>query len=88
MRGYGGDVTEQQIFEKVKTAHAAAQIKHGSWAGLSKEQQCEAIEEEISEWIGAHDADIVDGDHVEISEAIDVIVVMIRRIMFLTGEDQ
>lgn len=81
-------MTLWQIFEKLKTEHARSLAKHGKWVDMPEEKRLKAIHEEFSEWFRAQQAGDVDGPHGEIAEALQVMNVMARRIMFLTGEDQ
>lgn len=81
-------MTHQQIYERLKTEHAAALLKHGKWKDLEDGKQRKAILDELKEWEDAWFINDVHGPHGEIEELIDLINVAFRRIMYLTGEDQ
>jgi hypothetical protein len=75
-----------EIFEKVKAENARSKEEHGSWVHLDTGSQNIAIFDELIEWNEAQEARDTHGGHGEINEAIHVINVMARRIMYLTGE--
>ena len=80
-------MTLQEIFEKVKMEHARSMLKYGKWTEIPKDEQRKAIRREVREWITANRNHDIHGPHGEIVEAIQVMNVMARRIMYLTGED-
>lgn len=81
-------MTLARIIEKLKAEHARSMLKHGKWADQPEEVQMKAIHGEFSEWSRAQVNGDIYGEHGEIAEAIQVMNVMARRIMYLTGEDQ
>ncbi|HAS53491.1 MAG TPA: hypothetical protein DCS42_04825 [Nitrospiraceae bacterium] len=78
----------QDIFKSVEAEHNHSLRKHGKWIDKPKNEQFEAIDEEIGEWKSAAKRHDIYGEHGEVAEAIQVMNVMARRIMYLTGEDQ
>lgn len=79
-------MTLDQIYEKLKMEHSRSWAKHGPWRELSHLDQKEAIEEEYEEWLLAYYGGDINGDHGEIAEALQLMNVLARRIMALTGE--
>lgn len=58
--------------------------KHPTWDDMSDDQQRTAITGEYNEWLTAYYSSDVHGEHGEISEALDCIVVLARRVMELS----
>ncbi len=59
-------------------------VKYPTWEKLSNKEQVEAVFDELEEWGEAVESGDVHGEHGEISEAIDCIAVLARRIMELS----
>ena len=79
-------MTMQEIWEKIKLENARSKEKHGMWRDTPSLDQRDAISGEFFEWWDAHVAGDVDGEHGELTEAVHLANVCIRRIMALTGE--
>lgn len=82
-------MTPQQVFEKLKGEHARGLRKHGKWKGnYTDHEQSEAIRDEFAEWYAAYVISDINGEHGEMVELLHLMNVAMRRIMFLSGEDQ
>lgn len=79
-------MTLNEIIEKLKMENARSRERYGLWKDLASLDHADAIHSEFEEWQDAYYGGDVDGEHGEIAEAIHVMNVMARRIMFLTGE--
>lgn len=79
-------MTFDQVIEKLKMENAASLLKYGLWKDIPTQEQADAIQGEYTEWYRAYIDGDIDGEHGEIAEAIDLMNVCMRRVMFLTGD--
>jgi hypothetical protein len=79
-------MTRYDIFQAVEAENARSKAKYGLWRDLPESSHDDAIQGEFNEWQDAFDVGDIHGEHGEIREAIQTINCLVRRIQFLTGE--